>query len=307
MSLSLVEEDEIKTKRERNYKYTDKELLEFLREFYRENGRVPEQLDFVNNSKYPSFNRYIKNFRSWRNAIELAKLNPKESREKDFSNIECSECGSTGLYSTGNAYKKYEGNSFKHDRGIFTEEWLCGKCYWKKRYIKYDKPLTVRRTGSLSYSKMILGDLFEELTSKWRNVEILSKINDNYALPYDHSPDKELGIIQTKGKVLAYLKFPSEGWHFKNNDRLKKYDFEICYCISRDLNTVEQTHIIPSYELYNKAGFTITKNPKRGIPWHEKFRIKDQETLTKVNEIWKQILKEKNKYELEKGAKNSYD
>lgn len=52
--------------------YTDKELLNFLKTFYEENGRVPVLRDFVNNSGYPCYNTYREHFGSWDNALKMS-------------------------------------------------------------------------------------------------------------------------------------------------------------------------------------------------------------------------------------------
>lgn len=51
-------------------------LLEFIRQFHRKEGRVPLQMDFNKNLKYPSFGIYQKVFGSWNNAIKDAGLLP---------------------------------------------------------------------------------------------------------------------------------------------------------------------------------------------------------------------------------------
>lgn len=44
----------------KNGKIVNKEeLFGHLRQFYQENGRVPESRDFSNNSKFPNFHIYI--------------------------------------------------------------------------------------------------------------------------------------------------------------------------------------------------------------------------------------------------------
>lgn len=63
----------------RKKRFSDKELLNFLQAFYKENGKVPIVKDFFNNSKYPSCAIYQKRFGSWNNAMKLAGL---DSREK---------------------------------------------------------------------------------------------------------------------------------------------------------------------------------------------------------------------------------
>lgn len=54
--------------------YTDKELLEFLRRFHRENGRSPREGDLYNNPRYPGPKTYQRRFDSWNNALKMAGL-----------------------------------------------------------------------------------------------------------------------------------------------------------------------------------------------------------------------------------------
>jgi len=49
-------------------------LLGLLRHFEKIEGRVPEQLDFSNNPKYPSYSTYIRMFGTWNNALKMAGL-----------------------------------------------------------------------------------------------------------------------------------------------------------------------------------------------------------------------------------------
>lgn len=55
--------------------YTDEELLNFLVQFDKENGRVPMQLDFNGNPRYPSFMTYHNRFGSWNKALDKLGLN----------------------------------------------------------------------------------------------------------------------------------------------------------------------------------------------------------------------------------------
>jgi hypothetical protein len=55
-------------------RYTNEELLDFLREFDKENGIVPVRTDFVNNPEYPSFMTYQRQFGSWNKALKLVGL-----------------------------------------------------------------------------------------------------------------------------------------------------------------------------------------------------------------------------------------
>lgn len=54
--------------------YTDNELLEYLRRFHKEIGRIPIVADFDNDPKYPSRGTYANRFGSWNNAIDTAGL-----------------------------------------------------------------------------------------------------------------------------------------------------------------------------------------------------------------------------------------
>lgn len=53
-------------------------LLEFLRQFYRENGKIPVVKDFNKNSKYPNYNVYVRRFGSWNNAIRMSGFIPNK-------------------------------------------------------------------------------------------------------------------------------------------------------------------------------------------------------------------------------------
>lgn len=58
----------------RNKIYTDDELLNYLKDFYEENGRIPVKNDFENNPGYPGFSTYQKRFGSWNKALKLVGL-----------------------------------------------------------------------------------------------------------------------------------------------------------------------------------------------------------------------------------------
>ena len=54
--------------------YTDGELLDYLKRFYKEHGRIPVVKDFVNNPEYPGFSVYYERFGSWSKALKLVGL-----------------------------------------------------------------------------------------------------------------------------------------------------------------------------------------------------------------------------------------
>ena len=183
----------------------------------------------------------------------------------------------------------------------WTGRWLCNKCCNNDFYKYVMKPLANCRTGNQNPdSNQAKGDRFQELTCRWRStistvpVEDLNIKNDNYTrgTPIDHSRDSELGIIQTKGSL-----YNSENgwWSFGcfEGEWEKEFDYEICYCASKDGKTIDRIYIIPKKDIdvkyisifkYNSIGELY----KGG--WYEQYRIKDEESIKKVNDIWKEIL-----------------
>lgn len=55
-------------------RYTNEELLEYLRQFYEMEGKVPIEVDFTNSSKFPSYGTYIIRFGSWEKCLQTAGL-----------------------------------------------------------------------------------------------------------------------------------------------------------------------------------------------------------------------------------------
>ena len=66
-------------------KYTDQFLLDELRRFYDENGRVPKQIDFLNQDIYPSYMVYIRKYGSWNNAIIKCGLKINRHKRKNLT------------------------------------------------------------------------------------------------------------------------------------------------------------------------------------------------------------------------------
>ncbi len=202
----------------------------------------------------------------------------------------------------------YPGNAC-HERYKETKEWICAN-HWRTDNQKYNinsqsniiKSLRYRRTGNLDpNSEQAKGDKFQELNCIWRSkistisVEDLNKKYDNYNTPIDHSRDSELGIIQTKGRLYDPIE---RMWNFTGLEREwgKKFDVIICYCASKDGKIIERIYIIPfKKEIKDKRkSMAIVKNPTNSvgnpiIPWYEKYRITDKETIKTVNAIWKEI------------------
>lgn len=189
----------------------------------------------------------------------------------------------------GNARREYnkEGND--------TGRWICRDCWRRNDPNSQDnirKSLRKRRTHGLDPTcASAKGDLFEELTCRWRGIRNLNKENDNYTYPIDHSLDPELGIVQTKRSFYdAIDRTWKKDW---KNEHHKKFDNIIFYCTSNDGKTIDRVYIFPWEEVLRRSCVTIYKNPSisREIPWYEKYRINDKKTIKKINELWDEINK----------------
>lgn len=62
--------------------YTSDELLEFLKDYYNETGKIPIIRDFIRNHQYPGFQIYINRFGSWNNALKLIGLDIDKAVKK---------------------------------------------------------------------------------------------------------------------------------------------------------------------------------------------------------------------------------
>lgn len=197
----------------------------------------------------------------------------------------------------GNELKSHHAHREYNKEGKKTGRWICDFCY--NRYDPNRKNLYKERYGVVANSRTgnILqgsnkekGDMFERLTSIWREVKILSIENDYYMGPIDHSRDSELGIIQTKGRFYNSV---NRRWSFSGLEREynKEFDFMISYCADKDGKYIEKIYIFPKSEIIKRKGITIVKNPSRWTPWYEQYRVIDEEIIKKINDIWKEIIK----------------
>lgn len=184
---------------------------------------------------------------------------------------------------SGNAYREFD------KKGDWTGKWFCRKCN-RREALKCGN----RRSGNLSpNSSHKIGDIFEELTCKWRGVNNLNIDDDNYTSPIDHSRDPELGIIQTKG---ALYNDTNRCWSFGNFHREWKKNFDniICYCTDKYGKNIERIYIFPKDEIIKRGGVTIFKYLYyKGCGWYEQYRVKDDNVIKQVNEMFHKILKKK--------------
>ena len=204
------------------------------------------------------------------------------SRHKtDFTNVKCCICGKDKLTSKS-ALREYD------KKGDWTRNWLCTNCY--TRDYDHNRRLSNRRIGNIDpNSNYAKGDRFEELTCRWKGVKNLNIENDNYKMSVDHTPDIHGIIYQTRGKLYN----SRYGYWFFGNfemDWYKEFDIMICYCASEDGKIIMRIYEIPISEIIERKGMAIVKNIiYKSCGWYEKYRITDEETIKKVNEIWKSL------------------
>lgn len=153
------------------------------------------------------------------------------------------------------------------------------------------KSLCGRRTGYLNPNcPSAKGDLAEELTNIWRGTKNLNKELDCYNTAIDHSRDPEFGTITTKSARFNNI---YGKWHNGNigNEQNKNIDNLIFHCFSSDGMIHCMTYVIHKTELINHTSITIYKNNPNRYPWFEQYRITNEDEITKIEEIWKNIIK----------------
>lgn len=225
----------------------------------------------------------------------------------------CSRCREKNNITDKSILRPKNANREIDINGNETGRWVCNRCKAKNYNDLPDSHKNILklvrscRTGNDNPNHTIAkADLTQELTVRWRSTVSTIPVEDlnkklGHNTPIDHSRDSELGIIQTQGRILrnisSYTTVKGDIRHYKGygftfiRDHNKEFDHMICYCIDKD-NNIEETYIFPKKEIETMTGTTVLKDHLKNI-WQEKYRVKNEETNKKINEIWKQILKEK--------------
>lgn len=210
----------------------------------------------------------------------------------------------------------YPRNSFHNTdkNGNKTDEWVC-KRHGERNYKRYNpnslenKLKLVRncRTGYIIDPYKILGNNCEEETYRLFGAKKSSEEFDNYRLPVDHCPipngvsvkigekllDLSGNIVQTKG---GFYSSKYRWWSMKSLSRelTKKYDMLIFYCVSENGSTIERIYIFPYSEIIKRISIGIYRHDPKGNlylrGWYEKYRVTEEDTLKKANNIWKEII-----------------
>lgn len=165
---------------------------------------------------------------------------------------------------------------------------MCKSCYTKNHYREDIGLITARRSGYQNENhNNAKGDKGQNLLNTFKGWKDLNEVNDNYNFPIDSIDQKGL-LHQVRTKWYDPL---NKIWLFGNLEKelLKTFEDIYCFCISNDGNMVERMYIFPSNVL--TSSITIYNNKNKH--WYDKYIVTDEETLKKINEIWKKIVNKK--------------
>lgn len=205
----------------------------------------------------------------------------------DHKGTICCICGSNKTRMKG---KDSEGNPIYHwnreyKDDIWSGRYICGKCNDKIRRklpdsnVNVIKKMRKFRNNQLSiYTSSGKTYVGEQIWCKVRGVKNCNIEKDNFAYKYDHSSDSEYGIVNTKIATLSHHQGSIGAWSFNNRGE-SKYDTALLLCMDSNMpwKEAKRGYLIPWKEMINRVTITISENPYRGIPWYEKYRIKDIE------------------------------
>lgn len=211
----------------------------------------------------------------------------------------CDRCRTKLIAGVNNPYREH------NKEGNWTGKWICRNCNQKydpnSQHNKIKSVTNCRTKNQNPNSNRAKGDNFEQLTDIWLEPENLNKKNDNYNFPYDHGQIMKHILVNIGDKTIdLYGKIPQTKGRFYNsiedvwgvgcsNEHGKIFDYLILYCTTEDGKYIERLYFIPKEEIEKRGGITIYKNPSKG-GWYEDYRIKDEEIIELVNNIWKEII-----------------
>lgn len=223
----------------------------------------------------------------------------------EYENGIVSELTDRSILYPVNARHNIDKNGHKMD------EWICG-IHGDRYHARYDpnsnlntKCLTHRLTGDLGVAQQ-LGEDCQETTCIWLGCEDLNKKKDNCNVPIDCSPIPKGVMIMVGGKLLDLSnKIPQikgrklsgkehKAWWFGKLERewFKEFDYMILYCVNEERDTIERIYFIPKSEITN-TGLAIYENAIYG--WYKNYRVTDEETVKKVDKIYKDIRSKRGK------------
>lgn len=206
-------------------------------------------------------------------------------------------------------YDKLCGNSIKDNSfpekdeiGNKTGRRICYQCYRHDRWIKEKndpncqnnllKSVGDRRTGNQRQdSTNAKGDLIQKVANIWKKLVCLNEKTDNFLSPLD-SIDPITGLIyQIKSLKWCIVSKKYECWMFGGllKEGFKKFDYMICYCLSKDRKTIERIYIFPYKEIMDITNIAVYRNSN--YHWYDKYMINENEVKI-VDKILSDVMME---------------
>lgn len=285
--------------------YTDKELINELYRFVKENGRIPKANDMKNSNGYISIKQYITRFKTWNNALEIAGLIKRIDYTKDIViqmlkdfhikynrsptklDIEnSSELPSMYIinkfFNTLNDALITSGLSVNKLQNPLTGNEICYICKSSKTYQNwyYQNNLRIcskcynqsrnHLHGILDpNSKTGIGVLTENVVYTVLNDCVKCNTIENFNNKYDLISEK-YGTINVKSAILRNMNINTYNWHFNKN--INAYIPNTYICLGFNENRTEILHvwIIPgNCNLVKRHGINISLHNLERVTQYE--------------------------------------
>lgn len=182
-------------------------------------------------------------------------------------------------------YKTDENGNFKKDGKWDKSSYICNLCYNKENSKLPNSNINIIKSQRKFRNKQLSinctsgrGFIGEQIWCKVRGVKNCNIETDNFSYVFDHSPDREYGIVNTK---ISSLHTKQNNWNF---DLRGKCDNVVLICMNVNWIEIERIYIIPSKEIGNRTKTTISKN-STSESWYEKYRIDN----APYNEVYKSM------------------
>ena len=196
----------------------------------------------------------------------------------DYTDIKCFICNSkeTRIMLNGRPnwlkYKIDTNGNFKKDGSWDGKTYICNLCYRKETYKLPDNPYNKLKLNAKFRNKQLSksstlgkGYIGEQIWCKVRGVKNCNIEMNTFNYKYDHSPDPEYGIVNTK---YAVFNNKYNRWVFDTADNCDNF---CCISMNKEETDVNRVYIIPKEEAEKRTGITMSINSKDS--WYEKYRV----------------------------------
>ena len=274
---SKNELNSLRTEDHKDKKYTDYELLNYLKKYFEKTGTIPVARDFKSCPGYPSFATYKVRFGNFTTALKLAGLLDisknmtvdlfSESDILTDNNEEniCKMCGNN----------KTSGNWHRHSKsGLYP---ICKHCYDihdPNSYNNIMKVSTKSRNKELSKNST-KGKSFrtEQAILKTLGLENCNIEKNNFSYKCDGNSD-DFGMIQIKSSALEFGDgFKYYEWKF-DKIKLENCNTVFLVCMDKNYKNILRVYKISSEHIHIEY---IRINPHTEIKWNwNDFRIDEK-------------------------------